>query len=282
LAKLTFCLDDFTIDEISFYLSNFVSDTLAVQQHTGWLEIRIDREPQRNALNRATREGLLRVLEAARPQARAIVLTGAGGSFCAGLDLKEREAEKAAGRADTAGEEAIALNVAIHEHPAVVIAAVNGLAFGGGMTLVNSCDLAIAASNATFACPEIGFATYASMAGPTSQLLLTRKRAAWLLLTNERLDAATLEQWGLVNEVLPPAELLPRARELAERIAGFDAAAIAETKKALAHVPNEITGWREAMEYGQTVNTAIRSRTRAAAAGLARFAGGGRNPGQGL
>ncbi|NDZ18095.1 enoyl-CoA hydratase [Variovorax sp. WS11] len=256
-------------------------DTITLRQHAGWQEIRIDREAQRNALDRATRESLHRALDAARADARAIVLTGTGGSFCAGLDLKERETDKAAGRPDTAGEEAIALNVAIRDHPAVVIAAVNGMALGGGLTLINSCDLALAASDATLACPEIGFATYASMAGPTSQLLLTRKRAAWLLLTNERLDAATAERWGLINEVVPPADLLSRARRLAERMAGFDPVALAETKKALSRVPGETRGWREAMEFGQTVNAAIRSRTQAAAAGLARFAAGGRNPGQG-
>ena len=258
-----------------------VRDIIAVEPREGWLEVRIDREAKRNALNRAARERLREVFDDARGQARAIVLTGTGASFCAGLDLKEREAEKAAGLPDTAGEEAIALNVAMREHPAIFIAAVNGMAFGGGMTLVNSCDLAVAASDAQLACPEIGFATYASMAGPTSQLLLTRKRAAWLLLTNERIDAETARQWGLVNEVVAPDRLMARARELAARIAGFDAAALAETKKALGAVPGDITGWREAMEFGQTVNTAIRARTDAAAQGLARFTRGERNPGQG-
>jgi enoyl-CoA hydratase/carnithine racemase len=281
LAKLTFCLDNHTIVKTPFYLSNKMRDNIVVRQHAGWQEIQIHREAQRNALDRATRAALREAFAAGRTDTRAIVLTGAGGSFCVGLDLKEREAEKAAGRADTAGVEAIDLNMAMHDHPAVFIAAVNGMAFGAGLTLVNSCDLALAASDATFACPEIGFATYASMAGPTSQLLLTRKRAAWLLLTNNRLDAATAERWGLINEVLAPIDLMPRARALAERIAGFDAVALAETKKALGRVPSEITGWRDVMEYGQTVNAAIRSQTQAASDGLARFASGGRNPGQG-
>lgn len=260
---------------------NTVRDTIAVEPHAGWLEVRIDREAKRNALNRVARVRLREVLDDARGHVRAIVLTGTGASFCAGLDLKEREAEKASGLPDTAGEEAIALNVAMREHPAIFIAAVNGMAFGGGMTLVNSCDLAVAASDAQLACPEIGFATYASMAGPTSQLLLTRKRAAWLLLTNDRIDAETARQWGLVNEVVAPDMLMPRARELAERIAGFDAVALAETKKALNRIPGEISGWREAMEFGQTVNTTIRTQTDAASEGLARFARGERNPGQG-
>jgi enoyl-CoA hydratase/carnithine racemase len=241
-------------------------DTVTVRPFDGWTEIRIDREAKRNALDRRTRLLLREALEAARG-ARAVVLTGTGGSFCSGLDLKERAAEVAAGQADTAGDEAIALNMALRQHPAVVIAAVNGLAYGGGVTLVNSCDLALAASTATLACPEISFASYASMAGPTSSLLLTRKRAAWLLLANERLDAATAERWGLVNEVVAPDGLAARAAELATRIAGYDAATLDETKKALNRLPaaTDTGAWRAALEYGQTVNEAIRARKRAAA-----------------
>lgn len=258
-----------------------MDSTVRVTRHAGWAEIRIDREARRNALDRATRDALRAAFDALRGEARAIVLTGTGGSFCAGLDLKEREAERAAGRADTAGEEAIELNLAIRAHPAIFIAAVNGLALGGGVTLVNVCDLAVAASTAALGCPEIGFATYASMAGPTSQLLLTRKRAAWMLLTTERLDAATAERWGLINEVVAPEALAARAAELAARLAGFDAVALAETKAALEKIPAEITQWRDAMAFGQTVNTRIREGTAAAAAGLAHFAAGGRHPGQG-
>ena len=255
--------------------------TIDVETQDGWAMVRIAREAKRNALDRATRDGLRDAFESLSGKARAIVLTGTGGSFCAGLDLKEREADKAAGRPDTAGAEAIALNMAIRNHPAIFIAGVNGLALGGGVTLINLCDLAVASHDAKLGAPEIGFATYAGMAGPTTQLLLTRKRAAWFLLTAERLDAATALDWGLINEVAEPEALLPRCRELAARIAGFDAAALAETKKALNHIPTVVTDWQEAMEHGQQVNRAIRTRTSAAAEGLRHFAGGGRNPGQG-
>jgi enoyl-CoA hydratase/carnithine racemase len=241
-------------------------NTVAVEPHEGWLRITITREAKRNALDRRTRALLREALESARGTARAIVLTGSGGSFCAGLDLKERAAEVAAGQPDTAGEEAIALNMALREHPAVVIAAVNGVALGGGVTLVNSCDLALASTAATLACPEIRSGGFASMAGPTSALLLGRKRAAWLLLADEPVDAATAERWGLVNEVLPPADLLPRAHALAARLAGYDATALAETKIALNQLPAATAAtaaWREAMGYGQGVSAAIRARRHA-------------------
>jgi enoyl-CoA hydratase/carnithine racemase len=258
-----------------------MSELVIVTQHEHWATIRLARAPKRNALNREMRDALRTHLDALQANTRVVVITGSDAVFCAGLDLKERELEKAAGMPDTAGEEAIELNASIREHPAVFIAALNGLALGAGVTLMNSCDLAVAADSATIGCPEIGFATYASMAGPTTQLTALRRRAAWLLLTAERIDATTAERWGLINEVVEAAQLTARVEALAAHVAQFDAIALREVKKALNHIPAEITDWRAAMEYGQTVNQAIRRETSAAAQGLAHFASGGRNPGQG-
>jgi enoyl-CoA hydratase/carnithine racemase len=259
-----------------------MSQPIEVTRHEGWAVIRITREAKRNSMNRETRKALRDAFDSLRAEARAIVLTGTGVAFCAGLDLKERESERLAGLPDTAGEEWIALNVAIREHPAVFIAAVNGLALGGGATLINVCDLAIASAAASIGCPEMGFSMYPGMAGPTSQLTLARKRAAWLVLTTYRIDGATAERWGMVNEVVSAERLLARAGEVAAQVATFDPVALAEAKKALDQVPANITGWREAMDYGQTVNATIRSKTNATREGLARFAAGKRNPGQGV
>jgi enoyl-CoA hydratase/carnithine racemase len=258
-----------------------MSVPIEVTRRDGWAVIRITREAKRNSMNRETRKALRDAFDSLAGVARAIVLTGTGVAFCAGLDLKERESERLAGLPDTAGEEWIALNVAIRAHPAIFIAAVNGLALGGGATLINVCDLAIASTEASIGCPEMGFSMYPGMAGPTSQLMLPKKRAAWLVLTTNRIDGATAEKWGMVNEVVEPGNLLPRAEALAAQIAKFDPVALAEAKKALDQVPANITGWREAMDYGQTVNATIRSKTDATREGLARFAAGKRNPGQG-
>jgi enoyl-CoA hydratase/carnithine racemase len=233
---------------------------VVIERMDGWAIVRIAREPKRNALDRRARAELLHAFETLEGDARCVVLTGSGSSFCAGLDLKERAGERAAGKVDTSGDEWIDLNMAIRRHPAVFIAAVNGAALGGGMTLVNSCDLAIAAEDASLGCPELALSAYAGAAGPTAMLSLPRKRVAWLLLTAERIDARTAERWGVVNEVMPAAALMPRAAQLARRIAGFDAAAIAETKKSFDHVPARVSGWEEAMRYGQSVNAAIRRR----------------------
>lgn len=249
--------------------------------HDGWAELRIDREAKRNAMDRATRDAMQDAFASLRGTARAIVLTGTGGSFCAGIDLKEYEADRKRGVL-TAGEEWIAVNLAIRAHPAIFIAAVNGLALGGGVTMLNACDLAIASTAASMGCPEMGFATYPGMAGPAIQLSgVTRKHAAWLVLTTNRIDGATAERWGMVNECVEPDALLPRARALAQQVAQFDAVALAESKKALDRIPAFITDWKQAMDHGQMVNLAIRAGTAAQAEGNARFAAGQKNPGQG-
>lgn len=258
-----------------------MSELVELTRHDGWAVIRLARESKRNALNREMRDAMRSCLQQLERDVRVIVVTGTGGSFCGGLDLKEREAEKAAGQPDTAGSEWLDINVSVREHPAIAIAAVNGIALGAGVTLINSCDLALAGQSAQIGCPEIGFATYASMAGPTLQLTIARRRAAWLLLTAQRIDAATAERWGLINEVAADDQLMARAQALARHIAQFDVIALREIKKSMHYISTEITDWRAAMEYGQTVNEAIRRETSAAAEGLQKFAMGGRNPGQG-
>ncbi len=259
-----------------------MSGPIQVTRHDGWAEIRIDRAAKRNAMDRASRQGLLAAFAALRGEVRAIVLTGSGTAFCAGMDLKEREADRIAG-IEGAGDEWIAVNMAIRAHPAIFIAAVNGLALGGGATLLNVCDIAIASTEASIGCPEMGFATYPGMAGPAIQLSgISRKRAAWLVLTTNRVDGATAERWGLVTEVVAPDALLPRAAEIARQVARFDAVALEQSKKALDRIPAFITDWQEAMDHGQMVNLTIRAHTPAQAEGSARFAAGIKNPGQGV
>lgn len=258
-----------------------MSGPIVVTRHEGWAELRIDREAKRNSMNRESRQGLLKAFEELRGVAKAIVITGTGGSFCAGMDLKEREQDRLAG-IEGAGEEWIAVNMAIRKHPSIFIAAVNGVALGGGSTLINVCDLAVASTQASIGCPEIGFSTYPGMAGPAAQLSgITRKRAAWMVLTTNRVDGATAERWGMVNECVEPEQLLSRAGEIAAQVAQFDAVALEESKKALDRIPSFITDWQEAMDHGQMVNLTIRSKTNAQAEGNARFAAGIKNPGQG-
>jgi enoyl-CoA hydratase/carnithine racemase len=250
-----------------------MTEPVLVTRHDGWAEVRINREDKRNAMNRAARRGLADAF-AGLSDVRAIVLTGVGGSFCAGMDLKERQEDVARG-VQTANDEWISVLLSIRAHPAIFIAAVNGLALGGGSTLINMCDLAIASTRASIGCPEMSFATYPAMAGPAIQLSgLTRKQAAWLILTTNRIDGHTAERWGMVNEVAEPDNLLFRAGEIAAQLAQFDPVALSESKRALDRIPAPISDWAQALDYGRIVNASIRSRSAAAlqAAGIVQSA----------
>jgi enoyl-CoA hydratase/carnithine racemase len=222
--------------------------------------LRIARESKRNAMNRSTRDGMTAAFEHATDRFRAIVLTGSGKSFCAGIDLKERGEDVERG-IHTASQEWAEVNLAIRQHPAVFIAAVNGTALGGGLTLINMCDLAIAADDVELGMPELGFGSYAGLSGPSTQVTITRKRAAWMVLTTDRIPAKVALEWGLVNQCVPAAELMPAAEALAARVAKFEPNAIAVSKRALDTIPSTITDLRQGFVYGELANASIRVRT---------------------
>lgn len=256
------------------------ADLLKIERRGAVAVLTFNRPDKRNAMNRAARTALREALEALKDGTRAVVVTGAGESFCAGMDLKEQALDRETGN-QTANTEWRDVNVAIRQHPAVFIAAVNGFALGGGMTLINVCDLAIASEKASLGMPEISFATYPGLAGPSTQLSLSRKRAAWMILTGNRIDGRTAEEWGLVNRCVPHEELLGAATEVAERIAQFDPVALAACKRAIDTIPAAVTDWRSAFDYGELTNAAIREQTEAQKGGLAKFGAGERNSGQG-
>src|ERR1700719_968908 len=119
-----------------------MTSLVTVEQRPGYAIVGLNRPEKKNALNRAARRELLAALTSLRTDCRALVLTGCGGSFCSGVDLKEARADAEAGTAPDPGSDWIEVLMAIREHPAVFIAAVNGLALGGGATLISGLDLA--------------------------------------------------------------------------------------------------------------------------------------------
>lgn len=242
-------------------MSTEISLLVVVEKRESFAILRLNRPDKRNAMNRAARQQLREALERLNAdKVPAVVLTGTGPSFCSGVDLKERERDLADGVREDSRTEWHELNAAIRDHPAIFVAAVNGTAMGGGVTLINVCDLAIAGERASFTFPEIGFGSYAQLSGPSTQFKIAPKRAAWLMLTGEPIDARTALAWGLVNECVADEDLLPRAEALAARIARFDPIALQETKRALDRIPGAIQPWRDAFEYGLSVNARIRER----------------------
>jgi enoyl-CoA hydratase/carnithine racemase len=189
--------------------------TYEVTHGVAWLTI--NRPEARNALSEAVREGLFEGVHRfnADDEAKVLVLTGAGDkAFCAGGDLKEMN--------DTALQvpppdflPQFGRNVDV---PKPTIAAVNGIAYGGGFLLAQQCDLVVAADHARFAVSEVKIGRGSPWAAPLSWLVPPRV-ALEILLTGDPVDAAKAQSYGLVNDVVPLAGLRERTQRLAERIA---------------------------------------------------------------
>jgi crotonobetainyl-CoA hydratase len=180
----------------------------------------------------------------ADPAVGACVLTGAGRAFCAGMDLTEF----AAGRPLDAARrpERGFAGFVRHRLDLPVIAAVNGVAVGGGAEIVLACDAAVASYGATFAFPEVRRGLVPG-AGGVLRLAqqIPPKRAAELLLTGASFTAAEAATWGLVNRVVPAGETLASAIELASAIAGNAPLAVRAVLRLLRDCAQE-SSWTDA------------------------------------
>ena len=182
--------------------------------------ITINRPQRANALDWHTVRELRQAVEATQeaPDTRVIVITGAGErAFVGGADLHDLAALDV-----LSGEQFIrALHHtfrAIREHPAPVIAAVNGYALGAGLELAMSCDIAIAAENAQFGMPEVKVGLPSVIECALMPYLIGLMRTRELLLTGDHIDAQEAYRIGLVNQVVPPAELQAAVQRMAERL----------------------------------------------------------------
>ncbi len=254
------------------------SDLVNVGIFGAYAVIRINRPDKRNAMNRAARADLMRLLAQVRGKVSVVILTGVDEWFCAGIDLKESRQDREEGRPEDPSTDWNEVNLAIRQHPAVFIAAVNGIALGGGSTLINVCDLAIAAEEAEIGMPELSFATYPGLAGPAAQLALSRKHAAWMIFTAQRITGTQAKTWGLVNDCVRRDDLLQSAVALAEKISTFDPVALAESKKAMDVIPHGVSDWRQMFEFGARVNATIRNKSQAAKARLTHSGSAARSP----
>jgi len=197
--------------------------------------VTLNRPEAMNALSRALRRALAEAIAAldADDGVAAIVLTGAGErAFTAGLDLKELASEPGA-LGDANATEAHANPVAAVESSAKpVIGAINGVAITGGFELALACDVLIASENARFADTHarVGIMPGWGLSQKLSRLI-GPYRAKELSLTGNFLDARTAEAWGLVNRVVPTAELLPAAVKLGHDMASIAPAFLARYKR---------------------------------------------------
>lgn len=204
------------------------------------LEVTIDR-PKANAIDAATSRIMGDIFANFRddPELRCAILTATGEKFfCPGWDLKAA----AAGEAPDS-DYGVGGFGGLQELPGLnkpVICAVNGLAYGGGFEIAISCDLILAAEHASFALPEIRSGTLADAATIKLPRRIPYHVAMDLIFTGRRMDAQEAHKWGIVNEILPADQLMTRARELADMLAGGPPlvfAAIKETLRETSHLP---------------------------------------------
>jgi crotonobetainyl-CoA hydratase len=197
-------------------------------------EIVLDR-PKANAIDVATSRALHAAFRAFQddPSLTVAILTGGGERFfSAGWDLKAAAGGEAVDADHGPGGFAGLTEFFDLDKP--VIAAVNGLALGGGLELALACDLVVAADTAEFALPEAMLGVIADTGGVQRlPKRLPRAVAMELLMTGRRFTAAEAERWGLVNRVVPPAGLMEEARALARRIAEAAPLAVRAVKAAI-------------------------------------------------
>lgn len=245
---------------------------LNIHQHAG--TIILNRAEKRNALSRALLEELRQALEDLHLQrsVRAVILTGAGPAFCAGMDLHEmletsRE-ENAKERWQDDAELYRDLLETMWRFPKPLIAAVNGPAMAGGAGLTLACDIVIASNQAKFGLPEPLRGVVAGMVAPLLVFRLGGGQAARLLLSAMTVDAQEAHRIGLFHELVEPDVLWPRAVEIAEHCGRCASESLQLTKRLLnemiaEHLPTLLTA-------GAAVSATART-TEAAAEGLAAF-----------
>jgi enoyl-CoA hydratase/carnithine racemase len=194
---------------------------VALETREGIATITLDRPQKRNALSLAVMRELRALLAAIGTDrsTRAVILRAHGPAFSAGHDLRELLARSAA-EYEEIFSECVALMETIQGIPQPVIAEVAGIATAAGCQLVATCDLAVAAEEATFATPGVKIGLFCTTPMVALTRAIGRKRAMEMLLTGDPIDARTAADWGLINRVVPRGELTGAARALAERIAG--------------------------------------------------------------
>src|SRR5271157_5238504 len=210
--------------------------TLTLNYDDPLASITLNRPDKRNAISYELINELLRGLgEVESSPAQILVLTGAGKAFCSGMDLDNLRS--IAGRTpdeNLADSRTMALLFRmLYEFPKVTISAVNGPAIAGGCGLATLCDFTLASTEAKFGYTEVRIGFVPAIVSAFLLRQVGEKHARDLLLTGRVIDAEEAHRLGLVNEVVRPDSLLPRAYELAKTLAANSLASLLATKRLL-------------------------------------------------
>ena len=239
-----------------------MSDGLIIfEEFDGYAVITFNRPEKRNALSSPMVQQLQEALEVCRGKHHVVVITARGDTFCAGVDLKERNDWVRKGakiRGDSVRNRWYdTIGTIIRNHPAIFITAVNGLCLGAGVTLVAISDLALMAEEAEISIPQITFNIYPGVAGAGLQTRIQRKHASRMVLTGDRISAAEAVDMGIVNMAVPREKLMDETIALAKHVAQFNPIALDWCKKALDQIPSQISDWTTALTYGRSVTNII-------------------------
>ncbi|HZM73597.1 MAG TPA: enoyl-CoA hydratase/isomerase family protein [Candidatus Polarisedimenticolia bacterium] len=215
----------------------------------------LDRPDKLNAISHQLREELVAAISAAAgdERIRVIAIAGEGRAFCAGYDLAENAPTTTKGWRDVLAED-VEATLAIWRCPKPVIAQVHGYCLAGGLELAMACDLIVASDDAQLGEPEIRFGS-----APVTLLmpfLLGQKKTRELLFTGDLVSADEALKIGLVNRVVPRAELAAAVDALADRLARVEPDVMAPTKLMLNRAM-EFAGFLEALAMGLDVQSFI-------------------------
>ncbi|MFQ5829893.1 MAG: enoyl-CoA hydratase/isomerase family protein [Candidatus Methylomirabilia bacterium] len=214
------------------------AETVRLEREDGVVVLIINRPEVKNALDLRTIEVFSEVVDglAQDPSLRVAVVTGSAGTFISGGDLKDFLSldDSEAGKRMARRTQSVLARLEALEVP--VIAAIEGLALGGGAEVALACDMRIVAESAQMAFKQVSLGIMVGWGGGQRLLrLVGRSRALRLLLTGLTLTAEEAAKIGLVDEVVPTGQALPCALSLARRIAAQPPAAVRATKRALHH-----------------------------------------------
>jgi len=196
--------------------------------------ITLNRPDKRNALSLQMLDEIVTALdEIGSSDAQVTILTGAGKAFCAGMDLDELKSLTSKSHAESVGDSRRMARFfrRLYDFPKPTIAAVNGAAIAGGTGIATMCDFTLAVPEAKFGYSEVRIGFVPAIVSSILVWQVGHKIARDLLLTGRIFDAAEANQLGLVNELVPPNQLLARARELAAQIMENSPSSVRLTKQ---------------------------------------------------
>ncbi len=229
---------------------------------SGAATITLNRPEKRNAISFALVAELLNALdEIEQSSAQVVILTGAGKAFCAGLDLDELQSLLGKTHDENVRDSSRMGHVfrRIYDFPLPTIAAVNGAAIAGGTGFATMCDFTLAVPEAKFGYTEVRIGFVPAIVSSILVWQVGHKIARDLLLTGRLFDAAEAHRYGLVNEVVEPARLMARARELAAQLMENSPSSMRATKRLI----NGFIAGQLDQQIGQAVQDNARIRTTA-------------------